>query len=576
MKTSTSSLPLLLAVGCTLWLTGCDGGASKSGNKSENQTSSAEDEAKAIEQCDSLITNGIDMLQPDHMGISSERTTAIDLLNDWHQRCAAGLGEIDEKEFEPVKGLLTKQAIKDLQNSRFLGRDGEHIRSSLLFHNMVDYIAGKSQTDLGRAADLFEFIVRNVSLVPDNAQLPPLSPFQIFLYGVGTAEDRALVFNSLLSQLQIDAVIIRPKLKAPAEKKPADKKVDKPATKANTPSGSLLVGVLIDEKVYLFDPSLGLPIPSAAEANPQTVTIRVPATWNEVIATPETLKQLNLDEENTYGLTSDALKAAHVELIGNSSLWSARMRDLQGSLSGSRFVVISDSLTDTPEEKGQYSRVLAAGTGKWTKENLSIWKTPEMRLDTAETYTAEQLQKVESFRLPLTVPQKFEIVQDESGKPVPTLALPENIQLKTRISQLQGNYEASIASYLTVRLSDQIPPPESIPKVHQLFFQHLRRMHAIANHDATYYGAICQLESGAPSAAANSLRDFIRKYGNNSPRSLSAQKILAFSLAKSGKLLGAASRLEKITADTPDKLARTYRARRWKQLRENQQQEDVK
>src|SRR3990172_9778340 len=106
----------------------------------------------------------------------------------------------------------------------------------------------------------------------------PYRPWELLLYGHGTAEQRAWVFALSCRQQGLDVVM----LELPEAGKPK----------------FWLPALLSDGKLYLYDTRLGLPIPGR---DGQGV-----ATLADLQADPALLRQLDL-EDSAYPVTADEL-----------------------------------------------------------------------------------------------------------------------------------------------------------------------------------------------------------------------------------------------------------------------------
>ena len=159
-------------------------------------------------RCDELIRNALDMLQPGRFGITSEPEAVVGVLNQWSSKCAAsieGSDSVDPQVMALLNGLILPDEFNFSAKSNYNKRDVEHIRDCLLYKALVDSALKTASTDLDRTVELFEFVTRNIALLPQPDQPIPLTPFEIILFGRGTPEERAWIFANLLRQLRIDA-----------------------------------------------------------------------------------------------------------------------------------------------------------------------------------------------------------------------------------------------------------------------------------------------------------------------------------------------------------------------------------
>ncbi|MDR1960615.1 MAG: hypothetical protein LBQ54_16510 [Planctomycetaceae bacterium] len=133
----------------------------------------------------------------------------------------------------------------------FRGIDGDYIKQALWCRNVSQWARGKSQLDLERAKELFDWTIRNIVLksrfdLPDGSFIPtmPQPAWQAMLYGQGTLSDWCSVFIALLRQQRIDACV----LGIIGESQGFPRQL---------PWG---VGVLIDGELYVFFAELGMPL----------------------------------------------------------------------------------------------------------------------------------------------------------------------------------------------------------------------------------------------------------------------------------------------------------------------------
>jgi hypothetical protein len=576
-----------------LLLAGCPSQSSTSSTKPDPKAGAkATALATAAEnRCTQLLMSGLEMLKPGNMGISAQEQQVVDALNNWAGECgnstaspandppaakgatptatakgagvsASGAGASTTS----ASGGASADAFADLYD---LG-DIEHIRDSWLVKDLGTAAVKAEPTDLERAVALFDLAVRTVSL--NNAGDPelPQTIYDILVIGRGTAEDRAWLFGELLRQAGIDAVIVRPNAAAaPAAQTPAAKAADSKTadaktgpTATKTASGAeprWLVGALVDKQVYLFDPTLGWPIPSPDDKG-ITPTVRQPATLAQAAAHDELLRKLDVSPEKKYPLKASDLKSVKVEIITSGRYSEPRIKRIETFLAGSRSVVVYTPLADVGARPGLRSRVESGGAGGWKKEDVSVWDYPDRQL-AAVHHLGDQTKIVhDAFWLPFEGPVEFEfdaktmqfkiaqgttITSLKGGKParpqagaIPAPGEENNrvevrhdsrVQLKARIAQLQGDFPQAIRKYLTVQL-DELPdklvlpediqerakslPPDKRPKG-PLAIETPKRewfMNFRAAEDAKFWMGVCQLEQHEMSAAEETFEAYIRRY----------------------------------------------------------------
>ena len=107
------------------------------------------------------------------------------------------------------------------------------------------------------------------------------------------------------------------------------------------------MGVLIDGKVYLFDPWLGLPIPGphgVGRSRDGQLAIQ-PATLAEVLADEHLLGQMDVGESHPYPFQAADLRRLAVLLEASPPSLTRRMQTLQSRLTGDRRMVLGASPT---------------------------------------------------------------------------------------------------------------------------------------------------------------------------------------------------------------------------------------
>ena len=130
------------------------------------------------------------------------------------------------------------------------------------------------------------------------------------------------------------------------------------------------MGAVVGKQVYLFDPTLGWPIPTREDKG-QSPKIESAATLAEVLADDGLLRKLDVSADKPYPLHSADLKSCRVEIITSSCYWSPRTPCLEMFLSGDRSATIYAPWGDMGSRPGLISRVIAAGGGLCWKKRTS-------------------------------------------------------------------------------------------------------------------------------------------------------------------------------------------------------------
>ena len=522
------------------------------------------------DRCDELIRNAREMLKPDRFGITSDPKAVVGVLNQWSSKCPSSIEQSDSVDPQ-IKALLNDLIPPDefnlSVNSNYSKRNVEHIRDCLLYKALVDSALKTADTRLGRSVELFDFVIRNIALLPEGGQPVPLTPYEIILFGQGTSEDRAWIFANLLRQLRIDAVILRPRKMQTA----SDAERKEPNADAH-PQSHWLVGTLLDDEVYLFDMRLGLPIPSKHDDG-KSVTVRTPASLSEILESDVAFRKLDFDPEKSYPLKSDDFKNLHVELIGNSGFWFPKMKNLQVSMTGES-VLIYDGLEDSENGDGLFSRIANRSNDRWKRSDISLWPFPEKRLQSSAALTSSQRQKHQNlfrpFDAPIEIGTQTETdrggVNEQTGQLV--LARPSRKQLKARIDHIMGRFDKGISRYQLLRLELDLPQDFRVSP-------EIRQVHGRAQEDAFFWTGACLIEQGEFAAAAGTLQKYLRSHPARGAWTNHSVYLLSLSFAESNKLAVALqilnAELERDSIDPFVRLKYQFLINRWRTLRTQKQ-----
>lgn len=441
-------------------------------------------------RCGEFLEQAWDMLQPERLGVSAERSVAVNVLNQWLLGCG---GQVDvpsptEEGRTRLRELIAPAAWERAQEQHFALRDADHIRNAILFREINQFVAVGAENDVQRVARLFDHVVRNVALESPDERLP-LTPHQILMFGRGTAEDRAWVFAELLRQARIDTVVVRPRAGGGEASE-------------SSAGGAWYVGAVLGEDVYLFDPRRGAPVPSPS-AGSSPVWPVTPAKLSEVVT------------DGGEDAESTGSPARRIELIGYSTYWSERMQKLQESLSGDRGVVVYDAAVGQGDERGGLARVeAAAGTG-W---QVGLWSYPDAQWLASESMDSETAGRLEARRAPFAAP--IPIANIDSDGQV-ELGMPLHDLRRTRMQQLSGKYREAIPSYLSIRRAESKPPTASkdtfIPTQAEAAVlaelpEDVRETHRRAAEHALFWTGVSQMELGEDNSAYRTFADYLNRY----------------------------------------------------------------
>jgi hypothetical protein len=523
---------------------GCEPNSSTSSGSAESKAA-AKTEASAASaadaRCRQLLSSGLDMIKPENLGITAREQQAVDSLNNWASDCGKSTVAND-----PATKNGSADAFADLYDLT----DIEHVRNCWLAKQLGADVLKSQSTDLDRIVGLFDLSVRTVALVNNSDPLFPQTPYDTMVIGRGTAEDRAWLFGELLRQAGFDCVIVRPK-------------VSSPATTQGGAAPRWLVGALLDKQVYLFDPTLGWPIPSPDDKG-TSATVQKPATLAQAVADDRLLRKLDVSPEKKYPLRASDLKSVQIEIITSSRYSEPRIKRIESFLAGNRSTTVYAPLADAGGKPGLRSRIESAGGGAWKKEDVSAWEYPEKQTSAAHHLEGDAKNLHEAYWLPFEGPVELEFDKKTMHWKVSTGTTFKDLkggktsrkeggafpgqsdsadrvevrhdarkQIKSRIAQLQGDYATAIRKYLNVQL-DELPPALPLPEdVQEQARNHLPAdkrpkgdgplametpkreffMNFRAAEDAKFWMAVCQMQQHEFDLAEDTFNSYLRRYG---------------------------------------------------------------
>ena len=232
--------------------------------------------------------------------------------------------------------------VKSFCSEKFTIRDARHIEDCMLYRVVANRVAGEGD-DLTKVRRLFDWIVRNVALIPAESlagngfRQAEARPADVLFRGMATEggfrwSERGWLFMALCRQIGVDVGLLtyspRPSLMASP-------------TAAPRPAVTWVCAAIVDGKAYLFEQRIGMEIPG-----PDGTGV---ATLEEVLTDPNVLGRLELPGLSNYGTTTADLIGSTTRigvLIDSSTGYlSPRMRLLQGQLRGEhRTILFRDPL----------------------------------------------------------------------------------------------------------------------------------------------------------------------------------------------------------------------------------------
>jgi hypothetical protein len=548
---------LIVVVGLALAVAGCREETKPAGKSATSAGPVASTGKEAAGQCEAVLSSIDDIFQLQRLGRTTAVSDGVARLNDWQRACGS---DVDSSEFKlppEVRKLLSEEQAQSLTQTRFSLRDGEHLRDCLLERTISGYAVGQGQTDLEKVANVFGHVVRAIGLAQQPLHDLPLTVYEVYLLGKGTAADRAWIFASVLRQLKIDAVLIYPG--GPRE------------TAAHGDRQPMLVGVLLDGEVYLFDPQAGVPIPAPGTA---TAPSRA-ATLTEAATEPAVLKQLDAPER-PYPVRAADLEHPDLAIVGDTGFWSSRMQALQTQFVGNRAMIIADPFIEPGADAGGlWSRVVKAGGGRWSADDVRLWDYPEARLAAHLRMTKDQQETLEGLLKPFEAFLNVEI-DPRNGLPIllekeraadpaadqklhPGVHVNEHTtvgeQMRARLDHLGGDFSEAVKRYTRVRGKSKevllAGPPLPI-----------QSSHSRAIDDASYWTALCQFEQGEYKLAVNNLTKY-REQRQNGHWGRESRYLLALSLAATDDRAGAIRLLQPVDSDDPEYTGYRLLIRQW-------------
>lgn len=445
--------------------------------------------------------------------------------------------EVTLPENEVARKLSTAALAKatsadELREGGFSEAEARQLEAAVWCRDISQWARRDAATDVDAAVALFDWTVRNVQLDADGAReaVTVHHPWQALIYGHGTAAHRAWVFVELCRQQGIEAAVFQPAAGAG----------DKPAP--------LLVGAFIDGEIYLFDPALGLPLPSAGSAagTPAVGTLK------ELAEKPEGLRELDVEGGAEYPLTSEQLANATALVVASPSQLAQRSARLEAALLGEDFVALSTNATDLADRLKKVAHVGAA----------KLWAAPYQAI-------------VDEHAMPNTKPQPYRALAVAEFAPFAERPL----LWKARVLHFQGHKDIRVAERgdalampreghddalrfyqsPTVRPADaSLEKEEPAKKV----------VYSLAKANASYWLGLLSYDRGNYGIAASWLGDRTLDRDPQGKWATGARYNLARTYEADGKLDEAVKLLESDPEDAPQRHGNLVRAKRLKTQRE--------
>lgn len=338
----------------------------------------AQQQVNTAEESRRKLSSAIQRIRPETMATQTRREMVVNSLNSW-------LATSAEREVEKIKiseqnsAALSPAALRTATAVRFTENDIVYIRDCLLMKELTESIwkQADSMSTSGKASEeervvaLFRHLMRNMSLLPADSTRIPVGLYEAMLTGIGGVDDRIWAFAEALRQRSLDSIVLQAAT-------PGD-----PASSDITVAADVLIGVVIEDRLLLFDPLRGTAVPKPDDAG---AIVNAPAGL-EAIA--------NLDR----------WKNGSAFVVCHPSAFAPRMLILQQRLEATDSANLYEELVGGTSEIRPLKDRLGAVVGSlWKPEALKVWEVPEQRIAAAAALSEEQKQAYTLLMRPLDSP----------------------------------------------------------------------------------------------------------------------------------------------------------------------------
>ena len=255
---------------------------------------------------------------------------------DWHLPKLLATLPDELQNAEPLQLFISNQALQrgafslpteEQRATQAIAYEGRLLQEATWMRDISLWVGEGEYQTLPRVEKVFDWTIRSLqldSLQPDQdgSPRPAYRPWQSVMHAHATAEGRAWVFAQICRQLHVPVVIIRP---AATSEDLADASAD--STPAN---GHWWCGAVVGEAIYLFDPTLGLPLPGPGDS---------PATLTQIRENPKLLRQFDLPDA-PYPWDEASLRSITFEVIAGPFSLTRRAALLERNLTGDSALVL--------------------------------------------------------------------------------------------------------------------------------------------------------------------------------------------------------------------------------------------
>ncbi len=506
---------LLLASG----LTGC--GEAPAPVKTEDP---AQQQLNTAEESGRKLASAIERIRPETMATQTRREMVVNSLNSW-------LATSAERDVEKIKiseqnsAELSPAALRTATVVRYTENDIVYIRDCLLMKDLTESVwkQADSVSTSGQASEqervvaLFSHLMRNMSLLPADSTRIPVGLYEAMLTGIGSVDDRIWAFAEALRQRSLDSIVLQAAT-------PGD-----PASPDIAAAADVLIGVVVEDRLLLFDPLRATAVPKPEDAG-------------AIVTDPAGLEAIS---------NLDRWKNGSAFVVCHPSAFAPRMLILQQRLEASDSANLYEELVGgTSEIRPLKERLCAVVGSLWKPEALKVWSIPEQRIAAAAALSEEQKQAYTLLMRPLDSPFEREslnvgnLLSDpnvneaeltlEKKMEAKMLALekllersddlfgkPSRRLLKTRVQQIMGSFDIEMIQDLQgiriacmqEKIELEIPIDDKkaavVPFVLPKTILDVQRS---AVGDTLYWTSMSQVSRNDMGAAVATLRSYRRQY----------------------------------------------------------------
>ena len=484
----------------------------------------AQQQVNTAEESRRKLSSAIQRIRPETMAAQTRREMVVNSLNSW-------LATSAERDVEKIKiseqnsAALSPAALRTATAVRYTENDIVYIRDCLLMKELTESIwkQADSMSKAGQANEqervvaLFRHLMRNMSLLPADSTRIPVGLYEAMLTGIGGVDDRIWAFSEALRQRSLDSIVLQ--ASAPGD----------PASPDIALAADVLIGVVVEDRLLLFDPLRGTAVPKSADTG-------------AIITDPAGLEAIS---------NLDRWKNGSAFVVCHPSAFAPRMLILQQRLEATDSANLYEELVGgTSEIRPLKERLCAVVGDLWKPETLMVWSVPEQRIAAAAALSEEQKQAYALLMRPLDSPFEREslnvgnLLADpnvneaeltlEKKMEAKMLALekllersddlfgkPSRRLLTTRVEQIMGNFDIEMIQDLQqIRIACmqekvelEIPiddkkaavVPFALPKT-------ILDVQRSAVGDTLYWTSMSQISRNDMGAAVATLRSYRRQY----------------------------------------------------------------